>query len=138
LFVGIALCVLAGMSCGNPPTDFTVPATFTTEEKIALRRAAEAWNTIAPSRIELDGGAWRIERRHPPTGYIGWTDGHAHIIVIEPSLDARDFYATVLHELGHSIGLRHIPDAGVMNAVVGATAFSTADLAECRRSGACP
>jgi hypothetical protein len=125
-------------SCGSPPTDFTISPSFTAEEREALTRAADAWNRVAPARIALEGGAWRVERRRPPDGYIGWTDAHAHVVVIDPKLEGETFYAAVLHEFGHSIGLGHIKEAGVMNPVVGATDFSAADMAECRRVGACP
>jgi hypothetical protein len=46
------------------------------------------------------------------------------------------FESTVLHEIGHLFGMRHIQEIGIMHAPHGPD-FTQADKEECRHAGAC-
>lgn len=141
----VFLATLAACSTYAPVMDpsLDVSAEFTPAQREAIAKAAAKWNTITMRPIVLKGGGhWRVFLGSPKEvvadGYVGWTiSGSRHEIWIKPGLSEETFYATILHELGHALGLHHVQGKAVMNPTVGQTEFTEADLEECRNAFAC-
>lgn len=144
---------------------------FTAEERADVERAAKAWFDMSSGRItilpawDLDFGSLESLRRVGLASAIVRANSDTPVarqvdeelgaktlaITTKPLLrvavwmdrvERADFYAVVLHELGHVAGLEHTGKrkGDVMSPVFepGAVAFSVRDLALCRAAAVCP
>jgi hypothetical protein len=143
LICAVALALFA-ISCAHEPPAFCVDASFTTEQRADIADGAAQWNAVATERITLDGEDWRIVLGDTPVGETGFTDREHRTVVVRRDLSAKIFRRVVVHELGHVLGLEHLGEheKGVMTWNVGddnraTDTLTRADVAECRRVGAC-
>lgn len=142
-YLGAALLAALTVACGRPEPRVAVSTEFTPEESAAIAKAAAKWNTIVRTPVHVDGGPWQMIKAEPPDykskGFIGQTDYPGKHIWIMPGLAPELFYALVLHEFGHMLGLHHVQGAAVMNPTVKReqTEFTSADIEECQKVGAC-
>lgn len=137
LLAAAALALLVGCVEPDDPS-FDIDSGFSDADVGGIVRAMGRWNklTIPSKRMTLDRpSSWRIERRDPGTGFNGeclWPD---RVVLIRPGSDAEMVF---LHEGGHVLDLGHVPDGtGVMSKSDALPDFTEADMAECRRAGAC-
>lgn len=146
---------------GSCDRTYIVSSDFPSQEKEALQRAADRWNEIAseqfclaesneafgpettPSRgifrIEHGGAFWKsLSDKNGGSDVIGVHFSERDQIAIVDSLSPADFELVALHELGHAHGLGHVAAPAIMHASIGtASDFTSNDLAECQRVGAC-
>lgn len=162
-FTWLAGCAAPGGE-GFPPPDgrgcdrvYYVTPEFNDGERAALDRAVARWNAIALERwcltdkessdhsephsiykIPYRGAEWqKISDMFGGSDVYGvaWGDDRTGIV---DSLSIELFEVVALHELGHLHGLDHISEPGIMFPHVGtAWDFTSGDLEECRRVGAC-
>lgn len=108
------------------------PAGLNTEQTAVLDDAAARWSAVTrePVRIDPGGCAVHVVDELGDGGIVGEYEPGAMVV-------RRDAFvrSVVMHEMGHGLGLEHV-DGGVMNAVPWGT-MTAADVAECRRVGAC-
>ncbi len=131
------LAVLAFLSLASCASLTFHPTGFNESELAEIHKAADAWNnvTLPDKKIRFDGNYWEIVHENPPSGYAGYTTHRPHRIQIRPDVGV---YSVALHEFGHALGLQHITSPGVMTPQFTVPNFTKADLAECKRVGACP
>lgn len=73
-------------------------------------------------------------------GILGWTDMESRkVFIVMDRIPRGRFYSIVLHEIGHTLGLRH--SAGKRDVMSehasGMESFTAGDLAVCRAAGVC-
>jgi hypothetical protein len=108
-----------------------------------LSEAGPRWAAVAKYEFSpafQPNGNWLIQVRTLHPACSGTTDLAAKVIAVAPGLYPDALRAAATHELGHAIlGAEHLPDGtvGVMNRAATDTELSVADLALCRRVGAC-
>ena len=127
---------------------------FSLIERNQLRIAAEAWNQITTKQFELTDDeddechilivAAQSIPTAPPNCEPGVTcpDGAqtGNVLRLRYGMTTPRFLTTAKHELGHRLGLRHHSSPGIMNPYGSENDdpnFTTADIAECKRVGAC-
>lgn len=142
--------------CG---TTFAVSPAFSAEERVAIDRAMLRWNGIAEVRfctrfsasklpadysepilekIEYGGEIWQKLAKDFHGNVYGVHLTIPERIYVVDSLDPATFEIVVLHELGHAHGLWHTDSPAIMHAKLDGTAdFTSNDIAECERVGAC-
>lgn len=135
---------------------FVVSAEFPDQEQAAIRRAANRWNQIAVEqfcvrppedsenpeeiehgifRMEVGGDVWK-SLGNPEIIGVHWYPGDR--IAVVDNLDIGRFELVMLHEFGHAHSLSHTQAPSIMHSSLGtATDFTSNDLAECQRVGAC-
>ncbi len=135
---------------------FVVSPAFLPEERDALERAVTRWNRVAIEqfcltdgtgeaiehgifRIEYGGTYWKgLSAYFGGANILGVHFGESDQIGIVDTLGMDTFELVALHELGHAHGLAHTPPPSIMAASVGsASDFTSIDMGECRRVGAC-
>jgi hypothetical protein len=144
-------------TCDPPgPLVFAPPSGFTPEQQLEIYNAAAVWNevTLDTHRIVFSAyGTWRILSWPPAVPWLTgqWTP--YHVMLIRPGRD--DVGPISLHEFGHALGLEHIASPGSLMCGEDAAPtdeerpgycavrrdgrpFTSDDIAECRRVGACP
>ena len=129
---------------------------FANSERAGLVRANERWNAFgnktyclvdaAPGdsehtirSIHYGGPEWQqVSKDFGGANILGLYIGKADNIVIVDSMSPDLFELVALHEFGHARGLDHVDAPGIMHAGIGtATDFTSNDLLECVRVGAC-
>lgn len=128
---------------------------FSDAESADLRVAAARWSAFAtlPVTVDVAESACVIRKLDPTSdefarfvadhdgrdfgGVYTQKDGSIRLHVAT-SCEGRCLQASVLHELGHAAGLSHCaPTGGVMGSDASAPDFTSLDLVECIRVGAC-
>lgn len=148
--------VLAG--CGDGDTvECWVEPSFSDQQRTELYHAAEAWNHTANRYISLEGNPdteckimLRDEEHIPyrplePDGRIEIVDGLARkskYVYLRRGIDVSRFPLVALHEMGHLIGVQHLPEGkfGVMGPHTrddGVAELTSDDIAQCRYDKAC-
>ncbi len=136
----ITAAILAStlVACTNQPPHYVfAPDPDLTPDQIAvLHTAAAQWNAVSDIPISFDqnGLFIRLAPMNPGTQGLDYA---SEGIEIAPNLKPDRFYNVALHEFGHAIGLQHINHPGVMDPQATQHVFSTEDLTECHRVGAC-
>lgn len=121
------------------------PTEWTDAQLAALYRAAERWNALGGRelvRLEVADGPRARHHIRPaslPEHFSGMHSPALDTIRIDVSQAEDNFETVVVHELGHAMGMEHIPVAGIMYTVVDGSIvdFTDADHAECERVGWC-
>jgi hypothetical protein len=125
------------LSCGSHDVVCQIDSSFSDHEQSSVRLAADSWNAIASHKVTFNSDAdWLILRADTTGGSLGLEQASRHLIRISPLTPDDQVYAVALHELGHALGLGHVP-TGVMDPIHQTMVFSDDDMAECRRVGAC-
>ncbi len=125
---------------------------WSVEEQTHLQNAANRWNAFAKREViavrpNTSGPTCTIFEEQPPPPAIGYFKGRSGNILIAPlyscasplGKDMACFEAIAMHEMGHLLGLGHLPEGedGIMRATTGALDFSDADHEACVNSGIC-
>jgi predicted Zn-dependent protease len=140
-----ALCLASSLlGCGvfDGDIQYEIDSSFSEADVVAIRTAAEKWNSVADRKLLLAGrGELIVLNAHTPEGYNGLHQRRFGIIRIDPDAPRDRVYAIALHEFGHALGLRH-QGRGVMAGAgaaeeLPAIEFTEEDLAECRRQWVC-
>jgi hypothetical protein len=105
-----------------------IAADFTDTQYQAIRDAALEWQDSSDNYVTFDSApatsdvisfqadsVWEL-RSEFGGGAIGYTqyEGQSSNVYLGTSLDAETFHQTVLHEIGHAIGLKHTTPGTVM------------------------
>lgn len=126
---------------------------FNANEKAALRRAGERWNAFTgASLVSVHAGdaTCRIVPGELPAEWAAYYDFTTGTITIDRSkirrafnfetlsfpIDSDDLETTAMHEIGHSLGLNHAQDGGIMCSQSNAD-FNESDRAQCTELGWC-
>lgn len=136
------------VACSTPPavSSFRVSPGTLPEHRAALAAAVNGWNVVAPDETPLaDFGEGDVEvdfhpdvpcDERPYPDELGGFEGR-YIDIWSTCLHAEaEIRFTILHEVGHSLGLEHVPDRmAVMFPALNAdlTAPTDADRIELRR-----
>jgi predicted Zn-dependent protease len=130
--------VLSLSGCAPADIEAHLDGSLSRAEGDEVIRAVNDWNARAVSQIRLGDSRsdWLILKADTPDDSLGFAQRRRQIVRIDPSTPPDQVYAVALHELGHALGLNHTA-GGVMDPQRQLTAFSDADMDECRRVGAC-
>ena len=121
------------------------PTEWTDTQLVSIFHAADRWNTLGGHQLVqltvVDGPRARHHIRPAtlPEHYSGMHSPALDTIRIDVSQAEDNFETVVVHELGHAMGMEHIPVAGIMYTVVDGSIrdFTAADRGECERVGWC-
>jgi predicted Zn-dependent protease len=140
--------LVSALSCGGAggPRHYHINLLpgFSDAQAQAIFAAAQEWQDDSHGYVSFDGepAATDVITIHPATidqivaefggGAFGYdkNDGGSSTIAILTVLDAQTFHQTALHELGHALGLVHLPPGNVMcaNAVCATLQVTCGDL----------
>lgn len=154
--LGCVAVAILSVGCALDPT-YNISSDFTPAEHQAILEAGEIINqSVKPEyQIVFGGGDWEIVRNNPPGKLAGLTTRHIAQIELQPSTDFEvkpgyspeitaglqiaSFRVMAMHELLHSLGLKHTA-SGIMAADISTieAKLTDADLEECRRVEVCP
>lgn len=73
--------------------------------------AVDARNVIGELRLADDARAWTVQRAAMQAQCGGQVDAELHVVTIDDSLDLAELDRVVCHELGHVLGLGHVPES---------------------------
>lgn len=123
--------------------ELTVPvcvdASFSDQQKVDILKAVDIWNSATPGMHKFDVRAMECSEQalqaiedsqyglaiindddedmiaEGALAYVDGLRGH-HMFIESKFMGTRDWVSVVMHELGHAIGLPHIPIAGTLMA----------------------
>ncbi len=132
------------------------------EFRADVSNGVAGWNAFSGQAVVIEGESDEVECsvRSIPWGgpeyqaiksdfgkdFMGYSYGEDGSIIITEgdytrscvgNLGSTCLAGTIEHELGHANGMQHIDGGAVMNPDTVRTDFTTLDLAECKRAGAC-
>ncbi len=128
---------------------------FSADDRAHLLSAIQRWNVFAggpdviAATFTAADGPCRIFREPLPSGMCGAHARTTGSIRLTPNCEcvhtvawppeASCFESVAMHEMGHALGMAHLPDGqqGIMRAGLGAWDFTEADRLECLRIGLC-
>ena len=131
---------LAGCASGAPLEPLRAsmrvdPSEWTDGQLADIAGAVEAWQALAPGRVDLElvddePNVVRVE--------LGPLSGHYYAERIQLEAGPR-MRAVLMHEIGHALNLGHVDGHAVMAPSVDSVSdsFTALDLDECARAGAC-
>lgn len=155
LSVLVVSCYIPREDCKNSHDVAVMHASaqFTEVEQAHIQFAAARWQVFAGHEVvAVEAGSQSstctISRGPLTPPRIGEFRHETGDIVIDPnySCDGNHttnympcFEALVMHEMGHLLGLGHLPEGqeGIMRAAAGALDFTASDRAECVAAGVC-
>lgn len=130
----VALAALL-LSCGQSEIRWSLPAAMPETQRAAFARSCERWNARAVVRQSIGEGDRRVVLRlrseMDNCGANAETNGREMRLPVDAS------EATMMHELGHALGLGHHDGPGVMATTATGSELRAEDIEECRRVGAC-
>jgi hypothetical protein len=130
-----ALAFAALLSCGHSEIRWSLPASMPEPQRAAFVASCERWNRVAVVRQSVGEGDRRVVIRlrseMANCGANGETGGREMRLAPDAS------EATVMHELGHALGLGHHAGPGVMATTATGAELTAEDIEECGRVGAC-
>lgn len=143
--IAAALVLLLG--CG-PSSAYHGATSFSLEERESIESAAATMaartggEAYAITWDDGDDGDNRILRETPrapdSAGEFRMGSGsYARTIYLDPSLTGNRLRVVTMHELGHSYGLDHHDQAGLMNRAEAVDVWTDADIEVCRNVGLC-
>lgn len=143
-------------ACGTGPDD-TVARTFdpcattpvaaaaaSTAQSASIDDAIALWRDVGVSSFARDGGdGIAVVFKDAPQAFYGFYDDELAVVYVNERIDTEQARAvTLAHELGHALGLSHVPAtvrASVMNVGNVRLAPTAEDVAELTSLwGACP
>lgn len=163
LTLGLGLCLTTFLAGCAPALTYRIEGPATDEQRAALVDGVASWNAHTdakhklhisakgdyvvsfPERIIADGRDWdgRECTRHT---FADTLFGNANCptapsVRVIRALTGVRLLQVMRHELGHSLGIRHIDEDGPLMGGPGrvkATDITERDITECRRVHACP
>lgn len=119
-------------------TTLVIDERFSEDERFRIASCLVRWSVVA--KRPLSAG-WGIVREQPARlDAVGHADERMRRIWIRPNMPPADFESTVMHELGHALGVWDHDEHGVMqNGMTDPPPIELTeeDLALCTRFGVC-
>lgn len=146
----LALLYCAGCAAASDGAGFEVTGEWSADERADLDAAAARLAAFTGRSVDLTGGDRRVAPMALPAGTVGHAFADTRTVAVDRAQLAATCAATpdpsacrqaiFAHELGHAVGLVHLPagEHGIMSdGHLMAYDFTGADRAMCKREGVC-
>jgi hypothetical protein len=130
-----ALAFAALLSCGHSEIRWSLPASMPEPQRAAFVASCERWNRVAVVRQSIGEGDRRVVIRL--RSEMANCGANAETNGTEMRLPEDAQAPTMMHELGHALGLGHIEGPGVMATTATGADLTAGDIDECQRVEAC-
>lgn len=131
-----ALVLVALVSCGQSDIRWSLPPSFSDAQRARFASSLDRWNAVAHVQQSIGEGDRRVVLRSASEMQNGsCTRGETNGTELRLTPDAGE--PTMMHELGHALGLGHIDGPGVMAPTATGAELTAGDKEECRRVRAC-